>query len=87
MKNFLFYSCKKATELIEKEKVAGLSPGEKFRLEIHLSMCEDCKSYKHSSDKIDAEFAKIHQAHDTSRKEEVEEKKNRLLKNLKNLKD
>lgn len=83
MKNFLFYSCKKASELIEKEKIAGLSSVEKVRLELHLSMCRDCKAYKHSSDAIDQKFTKIHHVKDGASKAEIEEMKNRLLDRLK----
>ena len=42
-------SCKKATELIEKKEVVGLSFIEKSQLKLHLSMCKACASYgKHS---------------------------------------
>lgn len=85
MKNFLFYSCKKATELIEKEKIAGLSSVEKVRLKLHLSMCKECNAYKHSSDVIDQKFTTIHHAKEATGKDEIEEMKNRMLDNLKNL--
>jgi hypothetical protein len=47
--NKLMLSCKKATELIEKKEVVGLSFIEKAQLKLHLSMCKVCASYgKHS---------------------------------------
>ena len=46
-------SCKKATELIEKQSLAGLSRKEKFRLRLHTSMCSGCTAYQKQSVLID----------------------------------
>lgn len=46
-------SCKKATELIEKQSLVGLSAKEKFRLHLHTSMCDGCTAYRKQSLLID----------------------------------
>lgn len=51
--HLLMLSCKKATELIEKKSLVGLSFQEKFQLRIHKSMCDACSSYEKQSLKID----------------------------------
>lgn len=43
------YTCKKATELIEKEASEPLSPLTKVRLKMHLMMCGVCSAYKKQS--------------------------------------
>jgi hypothetical protein len=48
------YSCKKATEMVEKKNVVGLSFSENFKLKLHLSICKACKSYQKQSVFIDA---------------------------------
>ncbi len=50
------YSCKKATEMVEKKGVVGLTFGEKLKLKLHLSICNACKSYKKQSEIIDTFF-------------------------------
>jgi len=44
------YSCKKVTELVEKEESEKLSFMERIQLKIHLWMCPDCSSYKKQSE-------------------------------------
>ena len=46
-------SCKKATELIEKESIFALSLKEKAQLYMHKSMCDACTAYEKQSKKID----------------------------------
>ena len=81
MKNLLFYSCKKATELIEKSKVLQLDPIEKSRLAIHTSMCDACRTYQKTSDILDRKLSEqLH--HEPEAIEEIEEKKEALLRKL-----
>lgn len=49
----LIYSCQKATELVEKHKVSGLTIQERIRLNIHLSMCSQCKAYSQQSELLE----------------------------------
>jgi hypothetical protein len=51
--NWLMLSCKKATELIEKESFAGLTRKEKIRLHLHTSLCNGCTAYQKQSLLID----------------------------------
>lgn len=43
------YTCKKATELIEREETEVLSALTKIRLKLHLRMCGACVTYKKQS--------------------------------------
>lgn len=43
------YTCKKATELIEKEPFEKLSFLTKVRMKMHLMMCGACSNYKKQS--------------------------------------
>lgn len=49
----IFLSCEKATELVEKKHIAGLSCKEKFQLELHNAICSACKIYEKQSRYID----------------------------------
>ena len=42
-------SCKKATELVEKKSLVGLSRKENVRLHIHTMMCMSCSTYQKQS--------------------------------------
>lgn len=46
-------SCKKATELMEKQSLVGLSVKERIRLRLHTSMCDGCTAYQKQSLLID----------------------------------
>jgi hypothetical protein len=47
--NILMLSCRKATELIEKDLYFKLSLIEKIQLRMHISMCDFCTRYKKQS--------------------------------------
>tara|TARA_R110001599_G_scaffold237535_2_gene437039 strand:- start:2658 stop:2930 length:273 start_codon:yes stop_codon:yes gene_type:complete len=51
--NILMLSCKRATALIEKKKLARLSKKEQLQLKMHMSMCKACNSYSDQSDIMD----------------------------------
>lgn len=82
MKEYLFYSCKKATELIEKSKVVPMGQLEKSRLAIHLSMCDACRNYQKSSDILDRKL-KEHLHLEKDSLEEIKKKKKDLIEKLK----
>ena len=44
--------CKKATELIEKRSLIGLSSKEKIQFHLHKSMCDACTAYEKQTKKI-----------------------------------
>lgn len=47
--NLLMFSCKKATELIEKKNFQALSFNEKIKLNVHTKMCNQCKTFEKQS--------------------------------------
>lgn len=51
--NWMMLSCKKATELVEKQALLGLSPKEQLRLRLHTSLCDGCTAYQKQSLLID----------------------------------
>jgi hypothetical protein len=51
--NYMFLSCRKATELIEKKLLIGLNSKEKVQLVFHTGMCDACKKYSHQSEELD----------------------------------
>ncbi|MCF6367065.1 MAG: hypothetical protein L3J35_12820 [Bacteroidales bacterium] len=56
--HFLFLSCLKATELIEKKLHIKLSLKEKLRLNVHKSMCNVCRRYDKQSKIMDEALKK-----------------------------
>ena len=56
--HYLFLSCLKATELIEKKIYSKLSFGEKMQLELHKMMCDACSNYEKDSLLIDKALQK-----------------------------
>lgn len=75
--NFLMLSCKKATELIEKKSVFGLSWKENIQLKVHTKMCDACSHYQKQSKEIDNLLEKHLQPKDDS---DVPELQNSRLK-------
>lgn len=54
--SLLNLSCKKATEMVEQDKIVSLSFVDKVKLKIHLSVCKACKIYEKQSKLIDNFF-------------------------------
>lgn len=54
----LVNSCKKTTELIDKQHITALTLKEKIQLYFHKSMCKTCTSYEHQSKFIDKAVSK-----------------------------
>lgn len=46
-------SCRKATELIEKKQITGLSKKEKIQLSMHTKMCKYCHRYDVQSQQLE----------------------------------
>jgi len=53
MMSKMMLSCKKATELIEKQWVVRLSMQENIQLKMHTTMCSACKEYQKQSEIIE----------------------------------
>ena len=61
--HFLFLSCLKATELIEKKFHFKLTFTEKIQLEMHKMMCDACKTYEKQSGIIEEGLKEHHHSH------------------------
>ncbi len=77
--NTLFYSCKKATELIDSSEFKRLTLMQKIRLYFHKLLCPPCECYAKSSPTIDS-FLKNTKPLNPK---EMEEFKSRLINKLK----
>jgi hypothetical protein len=53
MMNLPEISCKKATELIDKETVTKLSLKERTQLQLHKAICSGCRAYEKQSILLD----------------------------------
>ena len=84
--NFLFLSCKKSSELIEKRSAFGLSFYEQIRLLIHIGMCSGCTAYQKQSLSLDNTFKQINQSCDSqlenSEPDSSEDLKRKIIKDL-----
>lgn len=69
--NILLLSCKKATELIEKNEITPLSKKEKLQLRIHTSMCKACRSYEKQSDILEKALSEWVRKKENSNDEKV----------------
>lgn len=80
MAKLFMLSCKKATELVEKKSVVGLSLTEYLKLKLHLGMCKACNAYGKQSILMDKFIWKHHEQN----KDEVEnpELKRRIIEKL-----
>ncbi|MGE0560346.1 MAG: hypothetical protein AB7O47_00880 [Flavobacteriales bacterium] len=76
--NIFFYSCKKATELIDSIEFKPLSLEQKIRLYFHKLLCPPCECYAKSSLTIDFFLENIK----PMKKEELDDFKKRLSDNL-----
>lgn len=72
--HFLFLSCLKATELIEKKLHFKLTLKEKIQLELHKMMCDACSMYEEQSEIIEEGIKKhLHGAPENSDAEKLKE--------------
>lgn len=76
--NTLFYSCKKATELLGSIDREPLSLIQKIRLYFHKLLCPPCECFAKLSPTIDSFFKNTK----PMKKEEMDDLKKRLLYNL-----
>lgn len=56
--NMMANSCKKTTELIDRQLFMPLTSKEKVQLQIHKSMCKTCAAYEHQSKLLDSIIGK-----------------------------
>ncbi len=75
----LVNSCKKTSELIDKQHMTSLNLKEKVQLYFHKSMCKTCTSYEHQSKFIDHAVGKWLQRKSEPNLDLSTEKKNQIL--------
>ncbi|RTY88629.1 hypothetical protein EKM02_00270 [Flavobacterium sp. RSP49] len=56
--NLIVNSCKKTTELMDKQLLTALSVKEKMQLQVHKTMCKTCSAYENQSKIIDSIICK-----------------------------
>lgn len=81
--NRLVNSCKKTTELIDKQLFAPLTAKEKMQLQVHKSMCKTCTAYEHQSKVIDTLINKWFNGEPKTNVKLLEERKNKILDEIK----
>jgi hypothetical protein len=77
----LLYTCKKATQLVEKQKDKKLSILEKVRLKLHLWICKACAIYAKQSQIIEKLLKKRNETQ-PSEKTLSEEAKIKILEKI-----
>lgn len=85
--HFLFLSCLKATELIEKKFHFKLSNTEKIQLKLHKMMCDACKRYEKQSEIIEEGIKANFQPLQNGTGIDAEELKNQIKEKLENAKN
>ena len=80
--HWLFLSCLKATELIEKKLNFRLTTMEKLQLSMHKAMCDACSRYEKQSSFIDEAIAS--QPPDTPSDNEISLLKKKINTGLEN---
>lgn len=82
----IIVSCKKSTELMEKQSVLPLSIKEKFQLFLHKSWCSTCNAYYESSKKIDDSLGQFFNVQETKNDHHLSESsKASILEKIKKL--
>lgn len=82
----LMLSCKKASELIDKSDIQGLSLIERVQLSMHTSMCKGCQAYHHQSHKLNILIGKMgtyHKSPNENAAETVNALKSKILEKIK----
>jgi len=79
----LLRTCKKTTELIDKEMFTPLTLKEKMQLQAHKAMCKTCNAYETQSKLIDALLEKWFVSDSNNKKSKLdEEKKNKIIEEI-----
>lgn len=81
--NMMVNSCKKTSELIDKQQLTKLTAKEKMQLQVHKSMCKTCTAYEHQSKVIDNIINKWFKGNSKTNVKLPEERKNKILDEIK----
>ncbi|MBC5839154.1 hypothetical protein [Flavobacterium muglaense] len=80
--NMMVNSCKKTTELIDKQQLTSLSAKEKVQLQVHKSMCTTCNSYEKQSKLIDTVIQKWFSNKTITAEKLPEDRKKKILEEI-----
>lgn len=80
--SYLMLSCRRATALIEKKLLVGLTRKEKMQLWMHTSMCDACTAYQKQSKWLDKILQKYFFGLESNGTEENKNLKTRILSKL-----
>lgn len=80
--NMMVNSCKKTTELIDKQLFIPLTAKEKMQLQVHKSMCKTCAAYEHQSKFIDSIIGKWFTGKSNANVKLPVERKNKILEEI-----
>jgi hypothetical protein len=72
-------SCKKTSELIDKQQITSLSAKEKLQLQVHKSMCNTCTAYELQSKLIDTVISKWFGTKSNPKMKFSEERKTKII--------
>ena len=80
----LMLSCKKASELIDKQDLQKLRVTEKVQLAMHTSMCKGCQAYSKQSGMLNILIRKMANSEkiDTEDSDTVVTLKNKIIKKI-----
>ena len=82
----LVNSCKKTTELIDKQAIVPLSVKEKMQLQMHKSMCKTCNAYEHQSKFLDKVISNwFGKDNAVAKVKLLEERKNKIIEEINKL--
>lgn len=82
----LLNSCKKSTELIDKQLATPLSVTEKLQLNAHKAVCKTCNSYEKQSKLIDFALAKWFTAGNNKSNAKLDaDKKSKIIESIKEI--
>lgn len=80
--NIMVNSCKKTTELIDKQQLTSLSAKEKLQLQVHKSMCTTCNGYEKQSKLIDSVINKWFSNKSNATEKISEERKKKIVNEI-----
>ena len=82
----LLKTCKKTTELIDKQMFTPLTIKERMHLKTHKALCQTCNTYEKQSKLIDALIGKWFAADANKETSKLdEEKKNKIIEEIKKI--
>ena len=80
--NMMVNSCKKTSELIDKQQITSLSAKEKLQLQVHKSMCSTCNAYEQQSKLMETTISKWFNNKSNTAVKFSEERKKKIIEEI-----